>query len=317
MPVPLCHAAISLGALSRERQGALTGEGAEVNFAYCSEVLRRLIRSYLMSFILFSVGRGGVNMPADVMAVHAALDRYELWDQSQAQLFAKPQMSLMLESRISAFQRKFAPFQFPDGLLQPNSMVTMMLAAYGAADDGPKVTYADSVEQDERLVSDYAIKVVKKALVAAKMSAGVITSTIRLPQKQAEIMYGYASKNLAQQYKLYANAGDQVLKVFEDNRTKSKAEVIALMTAKVEALYDKGIKVSNHVSTVTGYSAYNVFDIGVNSTKAKAGKTFNLAGLTKAFEALKKEGYLADFINETMKTNNCWHLEIVPGSKAL
>jgi hypothetical protein len=270
-----------------------------------------------MSFIFFSVGRGGVNMPADVTAVHAALDRYELWDQSQAQLFAKPQMSLMLETRISAFQRKFAPYQFPDGKLEPNSLATMMLAAYAASDDGPKVTYADGVEQDLRLVSSYAIKVVQKALVAAKMSAAVITSTLRLPAKQAEIMYGYASKNLAQQYKLYGSAGDQVLKVFEDNQTKTKAEIIALMTAKVEALHDKGIKVSNHVSTVTGYSSYNVFDIGVNSTKAKAGKTFNLAGLTKAFAALKKEGYMANFIDETAKTNNCWHLEIVPDAKAL
>jgi hypothetical protein len=270
-----------------------------------------------MSFIFFSVGRGGINMPADVMAVHAALDRYELWDQSQAQLFAKPQMSLMLETRISAFQRKFAPFQFPDGLLEPNSMVTLMLAAYAAADDGPKVTYGDGVDQELRLVSDYAIKVVKKALVAAKMSAAVITSTLRLPQKQAEIMYGNAAINLAKQYELYGANGDAVLKVYETNKAKAKAEVIKLMAEKVEELLKAGKQVSNHVATTTSYATYNVFDIGVNSTKAKAGKTFNLAGLTKAFQALKKEGYISTFIDETAKSNTCWHLEIVPGAKAL
>jgi methanogenic corrinoid protein MtbC1 len=270
-----------------------------------------------MSFIQFSVGRGGVNLPADVSAVHAALDRYDLWDQSQSILFTKPKMSLMLEYRIATFQRRFAPFSLNNDLMLPNSWAANMLALYAASDDGPKVTYSEGVEQNLRLVSSYAVKVVQKALVAAKVSAAVITSTLRLPQKQAEIMYGYASKNLAQQYKLYGSAGDQVLKVFEDNQTKTKAEVIQLMTAKVEELHDKGIKVSNHVSTVAGYSGYNVFDIGVNSTKAKAGKTFNLAGLTKAFAALKKEGYITNFIDETGKTNNCWHLEITPDAKAL
>lgn len=271
-----------------------------------------------MSFIVFSVGRGGVNLPADVTAVHAALDRYEMWDQSQSLLFGKPQMSLMLETRISAFQRKFATYQFPDGLLQPNSMAALMLASYAAVDTAPKVTYADNVDQDLRLVSPYAIKVVQKALAAAKMSAGVITSTMRLPQKQAEIMYGYASANLAEQKRLYGPAGDQVLKVFEDNRTKGKAEVIKLMTAKVKDLHAKGMVVSNHVSaTVEAYNVYNVFDIGVGSTQAKAGKTFNKAGLTKAFNALKAEGYVANFIDETMKKNSCWHLEIVPNAKAL
>jgi hypothetical protein len=271
-----------------------------------------------MSFIMFSVGRGGVNLPADVAAVHAALDRYDLWDQSQAFLFAKPKMSVMLEYRIASFQRRFAPFSLNNELMLPNSWAANMLSMYAAnSDSGPQVTYADGVEQNLRLVSSYAIKVVQKALVAAKMNAAVITSTLRLPQKQAEIMYGYASSDLAQQKKLYGAAGDAVLKVFEDNQKKAKAEVIKLMTEKIEALHAAGTKVSNHVSTVAVYAGYNVFDIGVGSTEKKAGKTFNKAGLTKAFLALEKEGYIKEFIDETMKNNNCWHLEIVPDAKAL
>ncbi|MGL4319801.1 MAG: hypothetical protein ACRCS3_02985 [Paracoccaceae bacterium] len=227
-------------------------------------------------------------------------------------------MSLMLEHRIASFQRRFAPFSMNNDLIMPNSMAASMLAMYAVNDDtGPKATYADGFDSNLKLVSDYAIKVVQKALVAAKMSAAVITSTLRLPQKQAEIMYGYASKDLAEQKKLYGPAGDAVLKVFEDNQKKPKAEVIKLMAAKVEELHDKGIKVSNHVATVAGYSKYNVFDIGVGSTQKKAGKTFNKAGLTKAFKALEDDGYIADFIDETMKKNNCWHLEIVPDAKKL
>ncbi|MFM2388507.1 MAG: hypothetical protein RLZZ437_62 [Pseudomonadota bacterium] len=269
-----------------------------------------------MPFILFSVGRGGVNLPADVMAVHAALDQFDLWDASQSSLYAKPQMSVMLEVRIAAFQRRFAPFQFNAGLLEPNSMAANLLAGYALA-KGPLVEYGDGVDQELRLVSTYAKGVVKKALTAAKMDAAVITSTLRLPAKQAEIMYGNAVINLQGQKDLYGATGDAVLKVYEDNKSKPKAEVVKLMTEKIEAQLAQGKKVSNHVSSATQYSTYNVFDLGVNSTKKKAGKSFDMAALTKAFWALKKEGYIATFIDETAKSNSCWHLEIVPDIKPL
>lgn len=270
-----------------------------------------------MSFIVFSVGRGGVNLPSDVAAVHAALDRYDLWDQSQSVLFAKPQMCLMLEHRISAFQRRFALFQFTDGKIEPNSPAANILATYVLEESGPEVVYSDSIDKSLRLVSDYAIKVVQKALTAAKMRAAVITSTMRLPLEQAQIMYGHAKKNLASQYDLYGWKGDAVLKIYEKNQTKPQAEVISLMAAKVEELLKAGNPVSNHESTPALYLARNVFDIGVNSTKAKAGKSFNLAGLTKAFRALETDGYIKKFIDETAKSNTCWHLEIVPDAKAL
>lgn len=269
-----------------------------------------------MPFILLSVGRGGVNLPADVMAVHEALDQFDLWDTSQSLLFAKPKMSMMLELRIAAFQRRFAPFQFNPGLLEPNSTSAAVLAGYKLA-KGPLVEYGDGVDQELRLVSAYAKGVVKKALTAAKMDAAVITSTLRLPAKQADIMYGNAVINLQGQKDLYGATGDAVLKVYEDNKTKPKAEVVKLMTQKIEAQLADGKQVSNHVSTAAKYASYNVFDLGVNSTKKKAGKSFDMAALTKAFKALKKDGYIANFIDETAKSNNCWHLEIVPNAKAL
>lgn len=271
-----------------------------------------------MPFIVFSVGRGGVNLPADVMAVHAALDRYDLWDTSQSVLFAKPQMSLMLEQRIANFQRRLAPFDMTMGLITPNSLAANALAMYAVDDlSGPQVVYGDSLEQDLQLVSEYAIKVVKKALVAAKMTVAVITSTLRLPAKQADIMYGNAKINLAGQKALYGANGDAVLKVYEDNETKPKADVVALMAVKIEELLNAGKQVSNHVSTPANYATYNVFDLGVNSTKAKAGKSFDMDALTKAFDALKADGYIKTFIDETGKSNSCWHLEIVPGAKSL
>jgi hypothetical protein len=39
--------------------------------------------------------------------------------------------------------------------------------------------------------------------------------------------------------------------------------------------------------------------------------------LTQAFHKLKTDGFIAEFFDETTKSNTCWHLEIVPDVKAL
>ena len=91
------------------------------------------------------------------------------------------------------------------------------------------VTYKADVPAAARIVCDYGIKVIEKALTAAGMSAGVITSTLRLPDEQAEIMYRNAKANLTGQYKLYGNSGDQVLTVYKTNKASPKDEVVALM----------------------------------------------------------------------------------------
>ena len=181
----------------------------------------------------------------------------------------------------------------------------------------PMVTYKADVPAAARIVSDYGIKVIEKALTAAGMSAGVITSTLRLPDEQAEIMYRNAKANLTGQYKLYGNSGDQVLTVYKLNKAKPKDEVVALMKAKIEDLADKGLRVSNHVTTVAKYASLNIIDVGVGSTTTAAGTTFNKDKLTAAFRKLEKDGFIKTFIDETAKTNKCWHLEIVPNAKTL
>ena len=64
------------------------------------------------------------------------------------------------------------------------------------------------------------------------------------------------------------------------------------------------------------YATLNIVDIGVNSTRTAAGASFDMAKLTKAFRKLETDGYIRRFIDETAKTNQCWHLEIVPNAKA-
>src|SRR6185369_4980361 len=100
-------------------------------------------------------------------------------------------------------------------------------------------------------------------------------------------------------------------------KSKPADAVIALMAKKIEAQLATGRQVSRHVTTTAGYAKLNVIDLGVNSTRAAAGPTFNLGALTKAFAKLQAEGFIKTFIDETAKSNTCWHLEIVPDARPL
>jgi hypothetical protein len=275
-----------------------------------------------MPLITLSVGRGGVNLPQDVAAVQAALDALEGRSTSNFFVAAPGQMDLATQFRIAAFQGRFLPSQPADGLIRPFSLAEGLLMAAAAARSttaaGSKmVTYANDIPAASQIVDPYSIKVIEKALGIAKMTAAKITSTIRLAPEQAAIMYRNAAANLTKQYKMYGPTGDLVLDVYKANQSKPKAEVIKLMTAKIEELYTKGRAVSNHLSTPAEYKALNIIDIGVNSTSTVAGKSFDKAGLTKAFRQLETDGYIKKFIDETAKSNNCWHLEIVPNAKKL
>jgi hypothetical protein len=271
-----------------------------------------------MPLITFSVGRGGVNMPDDVAAVQDALDALAGQCSPRSMTSLPGTMDLMTQFRIAAFQGRFVPFAPADGLIRPFTLAEsiLMAAAPKAAKTG-MVTYASDIPASAQIVDPYAIAVIEKALKAAKMTAAKITSTIRLAPEQAAIMYRNAAANLTKQYQMYGATGDAVLDVYKANQAKPKAEVVKLMTAKIEELYAKGQAVSNHLSTADRYKSLNIIDIGVNSTSAVAGKSFNKAGLTKAFRDLEKGGYIKKFIDETAKSNNCWHLEIVPNAKKL
>jgi hypothetical protein len=273
-----------------------------------------------MNLISFSVGRGGVNMPADVAAVQDALDALAGQCHPRSMFTLPGQMDLMTQFRIAAFQGRYVPGQPADGLIRPFSMaenILMMASNPAKTTKTGMVTYASDIPAASQIVDPYSIAVIEKALRTAKMTAAKITSTIRLAPEQAAIMYRNAAVNLTKQYAMYGATGDAVLDVYKANQAKPKAEVVKLMTAKIEELYAKGRAVSNHLSTPEKYKSLNIIDIGVNSTAAVAGKSFNKTGLTKAFRALETAGYIRKFIDETAKSNNCWHLEIVPNAKKL
>jgi peptidoglycan hydrolase-like protein with peptidoglycan-binding domain len=265
--------------------------------------------------IMQSVGKGGVNLPADVGVVRQLLAGF-----AKTAGNLPPAAGPMDQRTIDAiiqFQTREMKLVRPDGRVDPGGK-TIAALLKGAKPAGPiTVTYGAGVPAAARLVSSYAIEVIKKALDRAGMSAGVITSTLRLPDEQAATMYKNALKGLQAQFRLYGATGDEVLKVFEANKKEPEATVIALMTKTIEKQLASGKQVSRHVTTAAGYARLNVIDIGVNSTKAAAGQTFDLNKLTKAFGKLQSEGYIKTFIDETGKSNTCWHLEIVPNAKPL
>lgn len=182
-----------------------------------------------------------------------------------------------------------------------------------------RVVYKDSLSARERIVSQYAFDVLTMVMENAGCSTGVITSTIRTPEEQVDIMYRNAKEDLGAQYALYGQDGHSVLKIYEDNESKPEAEVKSLMLDKVEGLLNENPprRVSLHVATPESYKLKNIIDVGVSSTKAAAGASFDMAKITAAFEQAKVDGFIYYFKDETKISNNCWHVEIVPNTKPL
>jgi hypothetical protein len=180
-----------------------------------------------------------------------------------------------------------------------------------------KVTYSSRLPVSEQIVSPYAISVIQLALQKADMPQAVITSTIRTPKEQARIMYNNAKQDLTKQFQLYGSTGDEVLKVYKANKNSTESEVIELMEDKITTLLEEGRRTSKHVVTSDHYNKCNIIDIGANSTRGVCGKAFSVEKFTKALEDLQADGYIDILIDETDKTNSCWHIEIKPNVKPL
>lgn len=286
-----------------------------------------------------SVGKAGANEKSDVLFVQSSLNVYTKFHKASIPPLKEDGLcgSKTIHA-ISVFQCDYVGMVKPDGRVDPNGRTLRYLTMHLSPDTLTKkhktpqlistsplllsgindihVTYSSSINENRRIVSAYAMNVVKIALKECGMNHAVITSTLRTPEDQAEIMYKNAKIDLAKQKALYGRNGDEVLAVYEDNKNKPNREVVKLMKEKIDSLLNKDKKVSNHCITIDAFKKMNTFDIGLNSTKAKS-KNFSKEKLTSAFADLKKQGYIKNFIDETMKSNSCWHLEIIPHIKDL
>lgn len=117
---------------------------------------------------------------------------------------------------------------------------------------------SDLSDYRKNIVSIKSIIMIKNAALESKNSKVTITSTIRTPQEQANAMYNNESNN---NHIAYADPGRQVIKVYNDNKTKDKETVINLMVEKIEELAKTEKLVSSHCVTEEMYKKENIFDI--------------------------------------------------------
>ncbi|HWV14355.1 MAG TPA: peptidoglycan-binding protein, partial [Cellvibrio sp.] len=236
-----------------------------------------------------SVGNNGANERNDVTFIQSCLNGHaKFYKSSIVPLKVDGLCQSKTIEAIKIFQKDYVAMRNPDGRVDPNGKTLRYLTMYLAKEPNTTriksftpvaekaaavagvsnitVSYHSSIASDRRLVSDYAMEVIKIALKECNMSHAVITSTLRTPKDQARIMLENAKKGLAAQYKMYSSWGDKVLNLYESNKSKSDDDLRKLMEEKISEIMAAGYSVSNHCFTSEMYREKNVFDLGLAST---------------------------------------------------
>lgn len=297
--------------------------------------------------IIRSVGKSGSNEFRDVKLVQIYLNSFIKMVPTKKILVEDGLIGNSTINAIKDFQKKSVGMNNPDGRVDPDGKTFRYLTLYFNAPEQDKIEQSiqkgntttqfpqispqkiqskaglnnlsviyNGVLESRKIVSSYSMDVIKLALKESGMECAAITSTLRTPEEQAKIMLKNAKKDLPSQYRLYGSRGDAVLKVYAENKSKADNEIISLMVNKINEFSESGQRVSKHCVSIENYKKLNIFDIGVNSTRAVC-KSFNMTKFTKALENLVADGYIENLIDETKKSNSCWHIEIKPNIKSI
>ncbi len=294
------------------------------------------------------MGKNAANEKRDVKLVQIYLNLFKNLEKIPIILTEDGLIGTQTIGAIEEFQFKSVGMTYPDGRVDPNGKTFRYLTMYLDSSEqdiieqqlgqlrrlgkaAPSlsaatvrsraglsslyVTYS-GVRNSRKVVSSYSMDVIKLALKQSGMDKAVITSTFRTPEEQASIMLRNAKKDLASQYRLYGQTGDAVLKHYENNKNKPDSEIVALMVREIDEQSAKGRRVSKHCVPESTYQKLNIIDIGLNSTRS-ASQRFNSRKFTAALADLVKEGYIDKLIDETGKSNACWHIEIKPNKKSI
>lgn len=162
-----------------------------------------------------------------------------------------------------------------------------------------KITFSSGV--DSSVVSPYTLNVIKEILTNAGLTSATITSTIRTPQKQAEIMYANCERTGPKTQKvIYGSAGDKVIDVYIAGKSAklTKTKIIENMVSQINSTKWPG-HVSLHCVPKTQYSKLNVLDISQSSIS-------NSGAFKKQLDIAVKNGIIKPYLIE----NECYHLEI-------
>jgi len=210
-----------------------------------------------------SVGRGGINLKTDVKLVQTLLNNTHI---NKKNLKVDGSVGAKTIATILKYQRSVVGLAKPDGKIDVDGKTFRMLLLNSSPLKSSVSNIVDTIEESDtshikfgnsakRIVSKKSLNVINKAVEEAGMDGAMITSTIRSPERQAKIMYRYASIDLESQKRLYGATGDKVLTVFEANlKKKSKDEIIKMMAKRIEELSVGSKRVSRHCVSPAQYS---------------------------------------------------------------
>ncbi|MCL1850697.1 MAG: peptidoglycan-binding protein [Bacteroidetes bacterium] len=159
------------------------------------------------------------------------------------------------DSFVREFQKKYN--LTVDGVVDPNTWTALQKEV--AKLNETKIIFDNALSTDKQsIVNSKNIEIFKAAGAASKNMQIVITSTIRTSKEQATAMY---ENEKAGNHISYANPGQQVIQIYNANKTKNKEEVVSLMVKKIDELTEKGLLVSKHCVTKQMYANKNIIDV--------------------------------------------------------
>ncbi len=150
--------------------------------------------------------------------------------------------------------------------------------SYVPPSNSSTVSYATGI--DSSMISELTLNILKNSQPNASL---VITSTMRTPQKQAEVMYDNILKYGVQNEKnLYAAPGDRVIEVFDS--TKSREVNINNMLTQI---YKEGpTNVSKHCGD---FNEINVIDVRMSSVPEKDSFLSNLQSNPYVIQVIQED----------------------------
>jgi hypothetical protein len=224
-----------------------------------------------MAKITASVGHGGINRREDVITVQKLLNL----NISQLTPLRMVDVKGICDSQtitlIREYQSRILKLALPDSRVDPNGRTLQKLS-----EAEPK----GSITLTGLKLPTQAEKVLKEILASAGLTTAQVTSVSRTPAEQARIMYENCQKHGAAYNKnMYAAAGDKVIQVFEDNKTKPRETVIQLMLKKINEIGPN--KISKHIS-----DTHYTFDVAPSSIPTGSRAKFEQA--IKSHKAVTK-----------------------------
>lgn len=128
------------------------------------------------------------------------------------------------------------------------------------ANSSVRIIFSSSVNEYQRsLVSNKTKEVLESLAKLSGKKQLVITSTIRTPRKQAELMYNPTAT--------YGKYGTEIIKIANAGKRQGESKEVTLgkMVQKILEFQKQNIKVSLHCVSEEAYRKLNVIDLGIKS----------------------------------------------------